>query len=212
MPWGALASVVGSVAGSAISGAMAPSTSGGGSGGPSSYYVPTGLQDTDQSWQQLYQNQIAAYNNNSNNLYGYGQQSLQQGLNANNAYAPNYQQGANYAAQNYGTLANAASSGAGALNNQAQQNYGQQAYLQGQGQQALGQFMGNANQTYGTLTNAADQVWNTASDPQSALYNRSVQQLQDQTGATNSMYGLGSSAAGAGVANQRSEEHTSELQ
>jgi hypothetical protein len=200
MPWGVAAGVVGSVAGSAISSAMAPSTSGGNSGG--SYYTPTGLQDTDQAWQGLFQNQIAAYNNNSNNLYGYGQQSLNQGLNANNQYAPGYQAGANQAGQTYQQQGNQAFDNSGFLNQQGYNNYGTAQGLQSQGQNALNGFMGVANQTYHALNTAGDQVWQTAQDPQSALYNRSVQQLQDQTGATNSMYGLGSSAAGAGVANQ----------
>jgi hypothetical protein len=64
---------------------------------------------------------------------------------------------------------------------------------------ALGQQLGAAS---GQEFGAGNQLYQSAFDPQNALYNRSVQQLQDQTGATNSMYGLGSSAAGAGVANQ----------
>lgn len=63
----------------------------------------------------------------------------------------------------------------------------------------LGQQLGTAS---GQEFGAANQLYQTAFDPQNALYNRTAQQLQDQTGATNSMYGLGSSAAGAGVANQ----------
>lgn len=61
-----------------------------------------------------------------------------------------------------------------------------------------GQLQGAANNQFA----AGNQLYQTAFDPQGALYNRTLQQLQDQTGATNSMYGLGSSAAGAGVANQ----------
>jgi hypothetical protein len=110
---------------------------------------------------------------NANPLQWYGQQSLQQGLGANAQYGPGYQNAANAAGAQYGAL-------------------GQQ--LQGAAGQDFGAQQG--------LLNAGQQVYQTALDPQSALYNRSVQQLQDQTGATNSMYGLGSSAAGAGVANQ----------
>jgi len=90
-------------------------------------------------------------------------------------------------------------------------NYGSQAFGQyapgyqnaanaaGQQYTNLGQQLAGAS---GNQFAAGNQLYQTAFDPQNALYNRTVQQLQDQTGATNSMYGLGSSAAGAGVANQ----------
>jgi hypothetical protein len=165
--------VAAAVAGAATSAALAPSSSGGsGGGGSPNYYVPVGLGAADQSW--LYQsgNQQNTQNLIQQNLPYYAQ-SLQQGLNAGNVYGPGYQERANVASQQYGGLA----------------------------QQAQGQ----ANLDFATqqgLLGAGQQVYQTAFDPQSALYNRSVQQLQDQTGATNSMYGLGSSAAGAGVANQ----------
>jgi hypothetical protein len=168
MPWGAVAGVVGSVAGSAISSAMAPSTSGGGG----SYYVPTGLSGADTAWQDLLRQQQTVQGGSQATL-PYYQESLAQGLMAQNQYAAPYQQAANAAGGQYGTL-------------------GQQL------QNASGLQFG-AQQG---LLNAGQQVYNTAFDPQSALYNRTLQQLQDQTGATNSMYGLGSSAAGAGVANQ----------
>jgi hypothetical protein len=170
MPWGVAAAVGAAAVGSAVSGAMAPSSSGG-SGGPGSYYVPTGLQSADQQWQGL---QTGNYNfYNANPLQQYGQQSLQQGFDANSQYAPGYQTAANSAGIEYGNLAQHAS---------------QQANLDFTTQQGL--------------LGAGQNVYNMGLDPQNALYNRSVQQLQDQTGATNSMYGLGSSAAGAGVANQ----------
>jgi hypothetical protein len=86
------------------------------------------------------------------------------------------------------------------------------------GQYAAGQ-LGNAdmlaNLTAGTalgaipgLTggmDAAQQVLNTGFDPQGALYNRTQQQVTDQQNALNSMYGLGSSAYGAGLAGQANE-------
>ena len=110
---------------------------------------------------------------NTNDLNQYGLGSLWQGIQAGQQYGPAYQNAANTAGQAYGTLGSQ-------LGNAANLNFGAQQGLLGAGQQ----------------------VYQTALDPQSALYNRTVQQLQDQTGATNSMYGLGSSAAGAGVANQ----------
>lgn len=171
MPWGIAASVVGSVAGAAVSGAMAPSSSGG-SGGPGSYYVPTGLQQADQDWQDLTRQQIQNQGNINNTVPWY-QQSLNAGGAANAMYGGQYQNAANQAGQGYGNLA-------AMMNQQSANNFGTQNALLGAGQQ----------------------VYQTALDPQNALYNRTVRQLQDQTGATNSMYGLGSSAAGAGVANQ----------
>ena len=148
---------------------MSPGTSGGGN----SYYTPTGLGAADTSWQNLLNQQLGnqqGVNDNTTPLY-YG--SLQGGLNAQNAYAPGYQAGANMAGQSYGYTGQQ-------LGQQSAQNYATQQ----------------------ALLNAGQQTYQTALDPQNALYNRTVQQLQDQTGATNSMYGLGSSAAGAGVANQ----------
>jgi hypothetical protein len=169
MPWAAAAAAVGTIGAAAVSSAMAPGTSGGNSGG--SYYVPTGLQGADTQWQGL---QNFNYNTfTGNDLGQYGLQSLYGGLNANNQYAPGYQNAANAAGQQYGALGTQLQGAAG-LDFGAQQG----------------------------LLNAGQQVYQTALDPQNALYNRTAQQLQDQTGATNSMYGLGSSAAGAGVANQ----------
>lgn len=168
MPWGAVAGVVGSVAGSAISGAMAPSTSG---GGGASYYVPSGLQTADQQWQALQTGNFNRYN--QSNLAPYGEMSLDQGMRAWQQYADPYQNAANAAGAQYGALGK--------------------------------QLQGAANLNFGAqqgLMDAGRNVYQTALDPQNALYNRTAQQLQDQTGATNSMYGLGSSAAGAGVANQ----------
>jgi hypothetical protein len=124
--------------------------------------------------QQWQQLQSQNFNTyNQSNLGQYGNTSLQQGMGALGQYGPGYQNAANAAGSSYGALA-------ADMSSQANQNWGTQQQLLGAGQQ----------------------VFNTAMDPQSALYNRTVQQLQDQTGATNSMYGLGSSAAGAGVANQ----------
>lgn len=109
----------------------------------------------------------------SNNLNQYGQQSLQAGLNANNQYSPGYQAGANTAGQMYSNFGNL-------LNNQSQGNFG----------------------TQNQLLNAGQQVYQMGQDPQNALYNRTLQQVTDQSNAINSMYGLGTSAAGAGMTNQ----------
>lgn len=172
MPWGVAAAVGASAVGAGVSAALAPSPSGG-SGGSGSYYVPTGLQGADQQWQNLQNQNYNVFSGSQQQLQDYGQQSLAAQLAAYNTYGSPYQQAANLAGQQYGNLGSQ-------LTNAAGLQFGQQ-----QG-----------------LINAGQQVYNTAFDPQNALYNRTVQQLQDQTGATNSMYGLGSSAAGAGVANQ----------
>lgn len=168
MPWGVAAGVVGSVAGSAINSAMAPSTSGG-----SGYYIPTGLSAADTTWQNLLNQQYGTQFGLNQIVNQQALQSYADQLAAAKQYGPGYQNAANTAGQQYG---------------------------------ALGQQLGTASGLdFGAqqgLLNAGQAVYNTALDPQNALYNRTVQQLQDQTGATNSMYGLGSSAAGAGVANQ----------
>lgn len=67
---------------------------------------------------------------------------------------------------------------------------------QGVGQQAL-----NNASTLGTYGN---QILNTAFDPQGALYQRMAGQTADRANAINSMYGLGSSPYGAGLANDAS--------
>lgn len=118
MPWGIAAGVVGSVAGSAISSAMAPSTSGGGS----SLYTPTGLGSADQSWQALMQQQQQAYNGGNTGQLG-----------------ANYQNAANTAGQQYFNLSNLSDTYGAALNAQGQNAYGAQNYLQQAGQQVFNQ-------------------------------------------------------------------------
>lgn len=142
------------------------------SGGGPSYYIPTGLGGADTNWQTLLTQMMGNQNGIQNNS-GLSSTSLGLGLNANNAYGPAYQSAADAAGTGYGNLANT-------MNTQSGLNFGTQA----------------------SLLNAGQQVYNMGMDPQNALYGRTAQQLQDQTGATNSMYGLGSSGAGAGVANQ----------
>ena len=73
-----------------------------------------------------------------------------------------------------------------------------------------GDAFGKAQQQYGTAMSAipgltqgmgaAGQVLNTGFDPQHDLYNRTAQQVGDRQNALNAMYGLGTSAAGAGLA------------
>lgn len=78
---------------------------------------------------------------------------------------------------------------------QAGQQYGNLANLDqiyasilgNQGQQAVGQ---------------GQQIWNAGADPQNALYNRTLQQVQDQARASSSAHGIGMGGVGAGVENQ----------
>lgn len=60
---------------------------------------------------------------------------------------------------------------------------------------------GQAGQAFG----AGSSILNTGFDPQNDLYNRTFGKLQDQVGAITSMYGLGSSPAGAGIMSDAAE-------
>jgi hypothetical protein len=100
-------------------------------------------------------------------------QGVTQGL-VNSPYAPGYQAGANQAG-NLGQLQ--------ALNQ----------YNVGQGVTGMGM-----NQ----LAPYAGQVMNTAMDPQNALYNRTLGQVQQQQGAANAQAGVGTSPYGAGLTDQ----------
>jgi hypothetical protein len=133
--------------------------------------VPTGLGTADTTWQNLLSGINGAYG--SSNLNQYGQQSLQEGINANNYYRDPYQNAAGTAGAWYRDLA---------------------------GQ--MGQYGHENIATQNSLLNAGMGVYNMGLDPQNALYNRTHQQVLDQSNAVNSMYGLGSSGAGAGLTNQ----------
>ncbi|WP_321921733.1 hypothetical protein [Burkholderia sp. BCC1998] len=141
-------------------------------GGGGSYYVPSGLPQADLGWQNL---QAQASQNQAaiSNLMPYYQQALQNGYASSNLYGPAYLQHAIDAAGQYGNVGSA-------LTNLGNMDLATQQQLLGAGQN----------------------VFNLGLDPQSALYARTQQQVQDQVNANNSMYGLGQSAAGAGVANQ----------
>ncbi len=83
-------------------------------------------------------------------------------------------------------------------------NPGIGGYLQGAGQ--AGQMGMQAGQQAfgagGNLYGMGNQVFNTAFDPQSALYARTQQQLQDQVRAGEAARGIQSSPYGAGVENK----------
>jgi len=112
------------------------------------------------------------YNQNTP-LNQYGLDSLQNGMTSLSQYAPGYQNAANAAGAGYTNAGNA-------LTNLGNLDLATQQQLLGAGQN----------------------VYQMGLDPQSALYGRTLNNVQQQVNASNSMYGLGSSAAGAGVANQ----------
>lgn len=155
---------------------------GGGGGGGGASYGPGisygyDIPHVDADWNAL--NDIgylqSKQNSNIGNALNISGLTQQQAIN----YQP-YQSAAYAAGQQTGQLANTYAGYGNTMANQAQNAIGQQNALQ----------------------QAGRDVYNTALDPQSALYNRTRQQLTDQTAATNSMYGLGSSGAGAGIQNQ----------
>jgi hypothetical protein len=94
--------------------------------------------------------------------------------------------------------------GAQQYTHQLLNNPGTAGYLQGAGQagQMGMQAGGNAFGAGGQLYGMGNQVFNTAFDPQSALYARTQQQLQDQTRASQAARGIQSSPYGAGVENK----------
>jgi hypothetical protein len=182
LPAGVGASIAGGVAaagaGALINGVMSPGTSGASNG--SSLYIPTGLGYEDQNIQNLTGNELTQYQQSTGLGQNYALQSLFGGQAANSQYGAPYQQMANAAASQYNGNANLQQQYAGTLNGQASQAYG----------------------TANSLLNAGQQVYNMGLDPNQAEYNQGLNNLTQQTGATNSMYGLGSSGVGAGVQNQ----------
>lgn len=161
------------VAGPVIGGVVSSAMSPSTSGGGPNYYTPTGLGQADQNWQDLNNYLTQVYGANRDPMAQLAQRSLYGGVSAGDMYGPGMQAGADLAGS-YSTNLGAS------LDRQASQNFGTQQ----------------------ALLNAGQQVYGMGLDPQQALYNRTLGQVRDQTGATNSMYGLGSSGAGAGVANQ----------
>lgn len=77
---------------------------------------------------------------------------------------------------------------------------GQLGQLQALGQYGVGQDITGMGMNQ--LAPYAGQVMNTAMDPQQALYQRTLQQVMDQTGAANAMAGVGTTPYGAGLQGQ----------
>jgi len=169
---GTLASIGGQIAGAVGGGGGSGYGQGGGNTSPPPAYQPTAQPQADQYYQQVLASQAAQANNVPNQL-------VPQIWNYNkamqaNPYAGGAQRGA-VAAGNYatGTLA---------------------PQLQGASSSLFGLGAGAA--PYG------QKILQTGFDPQQALYNRTAQQVRDQSNAINAMYGLGSSPAGAGLSDQ----------
>ena len=85
------------------------------------------------------------------------------------------------------------------VNNPYAGGYQQGSGVAGQlGQQSALNAYGQGQNLYGMAGNIA----NTAFDPQQALYNRTLQQTQDQSRAANEAAGVGTTPYGAGLENQ----------
>lgn len=169
-------------AGTALYGAYQSSQKpkGGQTGNTAQGYVPTGLDAADTGWQQNQQTNQGQLN------YG-GGFANQVDPNLHNSY----QQLSNI---NYNPYLQASQEAGG--------QYGQLAHQAGQAGQQMGQQSQNNFNQQQSLDQAGQQLWNTAQDPQHALYNQQYQQTTDQSAATNSMYGLGSSGQGAALTQQ----------
>ncbi len=77
--------------------------------------------------------------------------------------------------------------------------------LAGMTPQLMQQLLGQAGTAQGAqqqLMGAGNQLWQTAQDPQNALRNRLMQQVQDTSRAGTSMRGIGTGAQAAGLENQ----------
>lgn len=114
------------------------------------------------------------------------------GINSNNPYAAN---AGNYQGVLNQSLANPYAAPAQSSANAAG---GQLATTGAQGGNASTAVNAGAM----SLLPFVSQVENTAMDPQSALYKRTLQQVQDQTGVSNAQNGLTNTPYGAGVQNQ----------
>ncbi len=143
------------------------------SGGPGPVpmpYQPSGSSGADQGWQQIFGQMMPLFQQYASQILPQYQGAVSNIM--NNPYGGGAMEGANKAAQ-YGT---------GTL---------------------APMMQGGANSLYGWAQNAqapANQILQTGFDPQSALYNQTAGQTMDSANAINSMYGLGSSPYGAGVA------------
>lgn len=225
MPWGAVAGGVASaVAGHVLNGSGGGNGGTGGGNAPP-VYIPKDQSGTDQNFLDNKGQYQTALNNQQQMLNQYNTGIFQGQF--NNQYQQYAQQRADYAAgqlanvgqggmdlSNRGyTNANnqyndalrqssllndilpqsqAATQGLYNQANQSNQTYqGLMDYQKGQ--------LGNISQSQNNLYGAGNQVLQTSQDPQNALYNRTAQQLTDQTRAAEYARGIQSSPLGASV-------------
>ena len=85
------------------------------------------------------------------------------------------------------------------VNQQAMPNV--QGFYNAAGQQLANESNVNSN-AQNMQMGVGNTVWNTAQDPQNALYNQSLQQVQDQSRAASSLRGIGMGGDAAGLENQ----------
>ena len=139
-------------------------------------------------------------------LFGGSNQGPSPGATAGRFYNPNYLPQTD---TNFNNLNSNYSNQATGLQNTVDpyfgQSLGQQANINMNPLIQAGQMGGNASMVDarmlqlmgGQQAMAGNQIYQTAMDPQNAMFNRGQQQVTDQSNAVNSMYGLGSSPAGA---------------
>jgi len=158
---------------------------GGGSGITGSVYKPTGLGQADTNWQQLFGNLMAnltgpSGTQNTNQMISQAQTNLNPIDLYGSPYLAAMTAAGNQAGQQYGGLAQNAINTGNVM------------------QQAGGTDLGVQT----ALDAAGSTAWNTALDPQQALYQRTAQQVQDQSRANTAAAGLGTSPYAAGLENQ----------
>jgi len=146
---------------------------GGGPGGPGAY-IPTGIHEADMEWQDIMRNLSGLMSGGQAQTLPLFLQSLQQmeGIPTGGLTQAGQQAGAQY-----GNLANLA-----------------QMYSGLMGQEA-GTF-GGAQQN---LMGAGNQLWQTALDPNNALRNRLLHDVQEQTRAGDTARGIAMSPQSAGL-------------
>lgn len=184
--------------GSGGGGSSASTTAGSGgygstSGGSNNAYIPANRPGVDQNFLGNKDQYQSTLGQQQGAIAPYNQQLLQSQF--NNPYVSGAQTGANAAQEAYYNNANQAyglSQGNYAYAQQQMQNAQQQQQLYQQG-------LGNVQQSTGNLYGGGNQILQTALDPQNALYNRTAQQLTDQTRAAQYARGIQSSPLGASV-------------
>lgn len=226
MPWGAVAGGIASaVAGKALSGGGGGGNGGTSSGNAPPVYIPKDQAGVDQNFLDNKGQYQTSLNQQQNTTSPYNQQLLQGQF--NNPNAANAIQGAGWAQNDYYNNANQANAlQAGNYYYANQQGFNaqqaQQLYQQGLGGvqnsvQGLYGLADQSNNTYnnlmayqqsqlpqiqqsqGNLYGGGNQVLQTALDPQKDLYNRTSQQLTDQTRAAEYARGIQTSPLGASV-------------